>query len=141
MADYVLDASVALAWFLSGQSTLRTDALLNRANMLTFSAPSHLGPEFRNGLLRAERRGLLDVADSDAALVAFSSLGIRFHEHADEPPLQAAWRLARMHRLGLYDALYLDLAARSGDVLASRDGALLAAANAMGLATYDARMN
>lgn len=57
----------------------------------------------------------------------------------DAAALARTVALSRTTALGVYDAVYLELASRDGAELASRDTALLAACAAAGLAVHDLR--
>ena len=73
------------------------------------------------------------IAESDTAvfLLGLSRLRIRIDRAPDEG---AVLRLARTHRLSVYDAAYLELAQREGLPLATLDADLRKAAPAEGVA-------
>ncbi len=133
MAACVLDSSVALSWFLPGETTSRTDALLNRVALEGAVAPGLWPLEISNVLLIAERKGRISQAQRVRALTALEQLPV------DIDPVTAsrAWGrlfdLAQMHGLTTYDAAYLELALRTGQSLATLDGALSRAALAVGV--------
>ena len=139
MSDvFVLDACVALSWVLPWEATPRADDLLARVGELRFLAPAQFRLEVRSGLLKAERRGRSTEADSAVALALFASLPLDLEAAPDEARLNTAFVTARRHKLSIYDALYLDLALRTGTAIASRDERLLDAAKSVGVDVYNA---
>lgn len=134
MTPIVIDASVALSWVLPSQSTAASSALLAGENAP--NAPDVLRLEIRNALLKAERRGLLEAGDADAALNELDAL-IQFLPRAAD--LNAVYRLGRAHGLSFFDACYLDCALSRHIPLASRDAALIAAAHRCRLKVEDLR--
>jgi hypothetical protein len=91
--------------------------------------------ELRNPLVVVvERRGRLDPAKSAQALRLIRALPITVDTNVDS---DAPMRLARTHRLTVYDAAYLELAQRRGVALATLDVALSTAARAEALALID----
>jgi len=86
--------------------------------------------EIRNALVVNERRGRLHQADTARFLRNLTQLAIRI----DRAPAEAALlALARQYRLSVYDAAYLELAQREGQVLATLDEALRRAAMEVGV--------
>ena len=86
--------------------------------------------EVRNALLVAERRGRISAGGTAARLKSLKELPI----YTDtQPDLETALELARGHRLAIYDAMYLELAGRRNEALATLDAALARAATAAGL--------
>ena len=83
-----------------------------------------------NALLTAERRGRLSSEEVNERLDALKDLPITTDQ---EPDLQLAFDLARIHALTMYDALYLELAKRKKTALATRDRRLGQAAEAEGV--------
>jgi predicted nucleic acid-binding protein len=87
--------------------------------------------EVRNILVVNERRRRIAESDTVHSLTNLSQLRIRVDRVPDEG---ATLRLARTHRLSVYDAAYLELALREGVPLATVDTALHKAAAAEGVA-------
>jgi len=88
--------------------------------------------ETANLLLMAERRRRIEPERCEELLELLASLPIETRDESDRlrgPVL----RLARAHRLSVYDAIYLDLAMERGLALATRDVALQKAARAEGV--------
>jgi predicted nucleic acid-binding protein len=85
----------------------------------------------RNILVVNERRRRIAESETAAFLLNLSRLRIRVDRVPDEG---AVLRLARTHRLSVYDAAYLELAQREGLPLATLDADLQKAAVAEGVA-------
>ena len=136
----MLDVSVAAAWFLPSQWTARSQALLQRAGQIEWSAPQCFAYEWPNLLLREEGKRKLPPGGAFNILSQTSTiLGPLAGPAPAEEDFRRAFRLAWTHAIALFDAFYLmDAVARNG-VLASRDGALLSAAAKLDCEVYDAR--
>jgi len=92
--------------------------------------------ETTNLLLMAERRKRIEPGRCEELLELLASLLIETQNETDRmrgPVL----RLARTHRLTVYDAVYLDLAIDRGLALATRDVALQKAARAEGVSLVE----
>jgi predicted nucleic acid-binding protein len=86
--------------------------------------------EVRNLLVAGERHGRMNSAGTAEFLADLKRLSIRL----DLTPVSAAvLALARLHRLTVYDAAYLELALRVDAPLATLDKKLAAAADAAGV--------
>lgn len=125
MNDFVLDASVALAWFLDDEQAPQADNVRARLIRERAYVPQLWHLEVRKGLIIAERRGRLSATRINECLEAIKRLPIQTDSEA---VLDTVVSLARMHNLSVYDAVYLELAKRRDAALASLDGALLRAA-------------
>ncbi len=123
----VLDCSVVCAWFFGDENAPDADAVLERVAAIGALAPGLWWAEVRNALVMAERRGRMTPSQTHAAVAEVEALGVEL-DHA--PDGEVVLRLAREHRLSVYDALYLELATRTRHPLASLDRALLRAARA-----------
>ena len=134
MNDFVLDASVALAWFLDDEQAPQADDVRARLVQDTAFVPQLWHLEVRNGLIIAERRGRLSATRMNECLEALKWLPIQTDS---EVVLEMVVSLSRMHKLSVYDAVYLELAKRRDAALASLDGALLRAAAKEGVRLLD----
>jgi predicted nucleic acid-binding protein len=134
MSFAVLDASVALSWCFADEASPDTDLLLDHVRDYGALVPGLWFLEVGNVLLQAERRGRIAAADVAVRLDLISALPIM----VDQNTVGRAWtevlHLARVERLTLYDATYLELAARRGLPLYTRDNALAGAARRQGVA-------
>ena len=126
----VLDASVATAWLLDDEVDPVAVAALARLRREGAIVPPLWHYEVRNALLVAERRGRVTGDAVTERLNSLEELPIATDQDAN---LQAAFGLAREHRLSFYDALYLELATRREAPLTTLDGRLARAAAAEGL--------
>lgn len=139
MNPLVLDASVAVSWIALSQSNPNTQALLRNVRAHAVMAPHLFPAEVRNALLKLERTGALQASETDQGLA-----GLALVEIEVEPPLSVegvdrVLEWARSERVSLFDALYIDLARRSGAKLASRDRRQLEAAVRMRVPVIDLR--
>ena len=126
----MLDASVAVTWLLDDERHPLADAARRRIVDGGAFVPQVWHLEVRNALLVAERRGRISPGGTTARLKSLKELPI----YTDtEPDLETALELARRHRLEINDAMYLELAARRNEALATLDAALVRAATAAGL--------
>jgi predicted nucleic acid-binding protein len=129
----VIDASLALTWCFEDQASSTTEAVLDKlASGEQAAAPAIWPYEVANGLLIAERRGRITEAQAAALLQLLTGLPISI-EHRALSELMAVSAVGRFHRLAVYEASYLDLAARLGAKLATADGRLAAAAAKAGV--------
>jgi predicted nucleic acid-binding protein len=128
---FVLDASITACWAFQDED--HPDAALALDRMRTEEAvvPCLWWFEVRNILVVNERRRRIGESDTAAFLLNLSRLRVRLDRL---PEGDAVLRLARTHRLSVYDAAYLELAQREGLPLATLDADLRRAAAEEGLA-------
>lgn len=131
---FVLDALVTAAWALPDESSVLADRLLSIAAADGALVPQLWWYEIQNILAVSERRGRITAADSDAFLQHLSRMEIKVAELGDG---KSILRLARTHRLSVYDAAYLELALREHLPLATLDDKLTKAAFAESLPLLD----
>ena len=128
MKRFVLDASVALAWFLDNpvapMAVRVKQALLGGAGAVV-PALWHL--EMANGLVVAERRRILTAADVIHGLMQVEQLAAQITTQSDLVSARQALTTARTFQLSAYDAVYLDTARNAGLPLATLDRGLRAA--------------
>ncbi len=132
----MLDASVALAWSFEDEHDDYADRILSR---LTSGGASAVAPpvwpsEVVNGLLVAERRGRHTAAQTTQLVADLSQLPVDVESTRISVTGAPVLAVARMQKLSVYDASYLELALRLGLPLATVDGRLRAAAGEMGVA-------
>ena len=137
MSNFVLDASVGLAWAVDDPEPDSARAI--RESFLTGRiaiVPSQWVLEIANGLVMAERRGKLDLAEVERARDLYESMMANYIEVQTDSP-QAGFReiqeIARKHQLTAYDAAYLFLALQHRLPLATLDGSLTVAAQKSGV--------
>ena len=133
---FVLDASITACWAFRDED--HPDASLAFMQIRTEEAvvPCLWWFEVRNTLVVNERRRRIAESETAAFLLNLSRLRIRVDRIPDEG---AVLRLARTHRLSVYDAAYLELAQREGLPLATLDTDLQKAAAAEGVALLSRR--
>ncbi|MBI1237089.1 MAG: PIN domain-containing protein [Alphaproteobacteria bacterium] len=135
MKPLVLDASVAAAWLMPSQATKASERLLLRIGELDLIAPHIFVWEVGNLLVRQSRRGL-PLPDARQFL---DDLCIGYVESYPPHAVLNLTDEAAATGLSLFDVAYLALAAELDAPLASRDGALIAAAAGLGLECLDLR--
>lgn len=133
MSDFVLDASLALQWFLEDE----VDRKYSLEVLSGFSNNRALVPllwfyEVGNGLLMAHRRKRIAVDQIESFLERLKALPIDSEPQTREEILELP-ALARSHGPTNYDAAYLALALRRKLPLATMDSALRRAAAATGV--------
>jgi predicted nucleic acid-binding protein len=126
---FVLDASIPACWALLDEEDQRADAAFVRMKAEEAVVPSPWWLEIRNILVVNERRNRITEADTGVFLRDLAGLRIRVDRQPEEG---VVLRLARTHRLSVYDASYLELALREAIPLATLDAELTAAAVAEG---------
>lgn len=135
MSDFVLDASVALAWVLDNPIApyaMEVRRALASGKRGLVPALWHL--EIANGLATAMRRRDLIGADVDVALATIqATLAQTIDTETMFIPVGEALANARAFQLTTYDAVYLELARREGLPLATLDKGLRAAATKAGI--------
>ena len=137
VAPVVIDASVTAAWCFHDEATAASQDLLRSLPNRQVIVPLLWHAECANLLLTAERRNRVSAERSVELLELLGSLPVE--TDAETSRIRGpVFRLAREHRLTVYDAIYLDLASRRGAAWASRDRALRRAAEAMDVALIEA---
>ena len=134
--NFVLDASVALAWCFEDESLEPALAVLDALRDSEAVVAHHWTLETANGLLTAERRGRIDGDGATRFSRLLLALPIAVDPVARGTALTETRRLARTHGLTSYDAAYLELALRLAIPLATLDEKLQAAARAEGVRLF-----
>lgn len=138
MIRFVLDASVALAWFVDNPvAPYATEVRKSLATDARAVVPGLWHLEMANGFAVAERRGILTSANSKAGITVIEQLLTQAIESgADFTPIRRVLAIAHTFNLTAYDAVYLDTARRERLPLASLDRKLLAAARQAGVELF-----
>jgi predicted nucleic acid-binding protein len=132
---FVLDTSVAVAWFARNQAGPETQDVLRRLRNEPAFVPAYFAIEVARALRTLERRDVMRADDVDVALTELAALRLN-QDSADALHLAGSIiSLARRHDLRIADAAYLELALRLGVPLATRDAKLRQAATAAGVAS------
>jgi predicted nucleic acid-binding protein len=133
VSGFVLDCSVAAAWFFEDEARPETDALQTRARDGGVVVPSIWHLEVGNAFLQAEKKGRQKTEKVAAHIQLLDSLPIETDSETGEHALHETLTLARAHKLTPYDAAYLELALRRKLPLATKDEALRAVAQRLGI--------
>jgi predicted nucleic acid-binding protein len=128
---FVLDASVAVAWFVRKQATAYTDRIRSRAKREPLHVPTVWPLEVANALIVLQRRGNISEKAAGTAADLLGSLVITVHQ--DRLTVPELLVFAARHRLSAYDASYLDLALSLRLPLACRDSPLQRALSSAGV--------
>jgi predicted nucleic acid-binding protein len=132
----VLDASAAGPILIPDESRALLPGLVEALADCSAVVPPHWRLEIGNLLLVARRRGRLSEADLKLALGTLLALSIEEDAAASTYPEGTVWTVAERYGLTLYDAAYLELAARLSLPLATSDSALLRAATEAGVGLF-----
>lgn len=122
---FVVDASVAAVWFMPDEEHPIAQRAFEHLSHDRALLPSLWWFEMRNLLIVNERRNRVTPAQTRETLALIDEMPIAFDHEAKSETLL---RLARDHRLTIYDAAYLELALRKRLSLATLDKALAMAA-------------
>jgi predicted nucleic acid-binding protein len=133
VTDFVLDASIALAWCFEDEATAATRRVLERLMTEAASVPAIWPLEVANALATAERRRRITRADSAEFITRVEGLVILVDEETPSRAFTRILDLAREERLTAYNAAYLELAMRFGLPLASKNIELCDAAERVGV--------
>ena len=135
-SSMVLDAAVAIAWFVRSQGDDKTVALLDRVDEgWSVVVPALWLFEVANSLLILCRRKVIDEVQYQRSRSELNNLRPVVDDEGLQLALSGTSDLARIQALSVYDATYLELALRRGLPLASRDSALNKAAKRAGIRT------
>jgi len=133
VSDFVLDASLALQWFLEDEADRKYSlSVLTKLAEHRALVPILWFYEVGNGLLMAHRRKRISLDQIDGFVSRLKALPI---EAAPQDPtaVLSLPSLAQAHGLTNYDAAYLAVAIASNSPLATNDNVLRRAATAAGV--------
>jgi predicted nucleic acid-binding protein len=132
--DWVLDASMALAWALPDETSVQADCFLSRVTAKdVLWVPSLWWYEVTNALIVAERRKRLTEADGIQLRELYGALPIKTDMISGPEGIERLRTLAREYNLSAYDGAYLELALRKGLGLATIDLNLQSASQKAGV--------
>lgn len=120
MTEFVVDASVALKWFLPEVHSDSAARLLREGYRL--HAPDLIWAEFGNVLWKKWRRK--EIAAEAARGMVRDFLRFPLDIHATDSLLPAAWEIAEEFERTIYDSLYVALAHKAGNFLVTADSRL-----------------
>lgn len=134
MNGIVIDASMTLSWcFPDEQTPLSLDVLDRLKAGEQALMPAFWSLEVLNSLLIGERRGRISQEQTQAFLRELRTLGATLDYASMEQVCGTIQTICRDHRLTPYDALYVELALRSGCPLATLDQPQRDAARSLGV--------
>ena len=138
MTRFVLDASVALAWFVDNPvAPYATRVRKSLASDARAVVPGLWHLEMANGFAVAERRGILTATNSKAGITVIEQLLTQAIESsADFISIRQVLATAQTFELTAYDAVYLYTARHERLPLATLDRKLLAAARQAGVEQF-----
>jgi predicted nucleic acid-binding protein len=136
IAEFVLDGSLALAWYFKDEADPYADAVAARLPAARAAVPVIWPLEVANAVLMGERRRRSTVAQAAQWIAYLALLPIAVDDETNNRAWSEVLSLARAHHLSAYDAAYLELALRRGLPLATLDGKLKAAASAVGVPAF-----
>ncbi len=137
--SFVLDNSVVMCWLLP--SAKATDiayaaSVLDSLKESQAFVPSLWALEVANVIARAENKGVLTEARSQAFIALLNRLNITEDKATAKQALSETLNLARRYKLSSYDAAYLELALRTENTLATLDGDMIKAAKKSGVSVF-----
>lgn len=138
--SFVADASVAIAWVHPAQATAETEAMLDRLAAGDSVVVPALWPlEVANALTVLRRRRKLTPDEARTAVEIIRQLPVVIDHEAAALAFTRLIDLASKHELTIYDATYIELAARRQLPLASNDAHLKQAAIRSGVDLWQPR--
>lgn len=137
--SFVLDNSVTRRWFFGDgkpQELTYASKVLDAMKRDKAIVPSAWGLEVANVIARAEAKGWVTEARSEAFLEMLEGVEIEVDAATFAHALSDTLQLARRYKLSAYDASYLELALRMGAPLATLDEDLQKAAKKAGVKKF-----
>lgn len=138
--NFVLDNSVAMRWLLhDGRPADIAYAAKVLDSLKTHQAmvPCLWALEAANVVAKAESKGLISEARTQAFVATLGRLNIAIDKATAQNALAETLNLARRYALSSYDAAYLELALRTALPLATLDANLLKAAKKAGVKRFE----
>jgi predicted nucleic acid-binding protein len=134
VSSIVVDASVTLSWCFPDEQTPSAMAVLDSLKAgEQVLVPAFWCSEVLNSLLVGERKGRISADQTRIFLKDLRALRPKLDDASLERVIQDVQTICRQHALPPYDALYVELAMRSGSPLATLDTNQRTAALASGV--------
>ena len=137
--SFVLDNSVTMRWFFGDgkpQELVYAGKVLDAMKNARALVPATWGLEVANVIAKAEAKGWVTEARSEAFLEMLEGVDIEMDAATFSHALSHTLQLARRYKLSAYDASYLELALRLGLPLATLDEDLQKAAKRAGVKKF-----
>ena len=137
--NFVLDNSVTMRWFFGDgkpQELAYAGKVLDAMKNASAIVPATWGLEVANVIARAEAKGWVTEARSEAFLDMLEGVDIEADAATFSQALSHTLQLARRYKLSAYDASYLELSMRLGLPLATLDEDLQKAAKKAGVKKF-----
>jgi predicted nucleic acid-binding protein len=132
----VIDASIALAWCFPDEANDYADKVLSALNGCSILVPAIWGSEVANGVLSGERARRIQASEVLRFFGLLGSLSVTQDTLDPGDYANDVLPLARSHALSAYDVSYIELAARRRAALATLDGKMRKAAQAMAVTMF-----
>ena len=136
---FVLDASVALLWFVPQtypQGVEYAQATLMALKEGQAVVPSLCALEIPNVIAKLEAKGIVKEVESQRFVTLFAGLNVETDITTGVQAFGDILQLARRFKLSAYDAAYLELSLRTGLPLSTLDVELAKAATTAGVAIF-----
>lgn len=117
MRKFVVDASVAVKWFIPEIHSAAATRLLDPE--IVICGPDLIGPEFGNTVWKKVRRKEIARKEAEEILDAFDALALEIYP--SRALLHAAFQIADAVDRSVYDSLYLALAVAQDCALITAD--------------------
>lgn len=117
MSSCVVDASVAAKWFVREEHTEAAHSLLDERNDL--HVPDIFLVETDSFICKWVRRGIMTAVDGGGIRASIRGTSLQFHPFG--PLLDSAYAIAAETGQGIYDCLYVALAALVGGPMVAAD--------------------
>lgn len=134
--EFVLDGSLALAWYFKDEANPYADAVAAGFPSSRAVVPAIWPLEIADAVVTGERRKRSTEAQAARWLGYLGSLPIVIDDETNHRAWSDIVALARAHQLSAYDASYLELVLRRGLPLASLDEKLKTAASTLGVPMF-----
>jgi predicted nucleic acid-binding protein len=131
--SYVVDASMAMAWFFLDEATTANRTLYHELSAVTLAVPAWWYVELTNVLYFAEKKGRIPADRVDEFILFVNGLQLEIDDLTPMRTFSHLLPLCRLHGLTGYDAIYLELAQRRKLPLATLDEPLRKAAKKIGV--------
>lgn len=132
MKKLVVDASVAIKWFVPEIHSLAASRLLDTPIYLC--APDLIGPEIGNTLWKKVHRDEITRQEASEILTTFESVGVEIY--ASAVLLAAAFEIATALDRTVYDSIYLALAMAQDCALVTADRKFYSSVTSSALANH-----